>query len=250
MNLREKIYDQVWNTYQDYIALVNNRKSLPVTLFPIEITGHYKTLHQLLTEYKNSGDFHIFDIASFFDDIYKNKYLEKLHGVQTVPTGTKIAFFKREYIGKMRQYLIELDSKNGSRRYQFIGDDKMIIHFVRSQKEHLQLLFDYILLDPEPNIVTYFYLIGNADGFPQGYEIGSGKLYHFQELPRIVKDSWRYWKNASKYIKLEEIETKDKEKKYPEIIAAILETLFPRFFRDIIKEEYMNNVTITSNLSR
>ena len=42
----------------------------------------------------------------------------------------------------------------------------------------------------------------------------------------------------------------DKEKKYPEIIAAILETLFPRFFRDIIKEEYMNNVTITSNLSR
>ena len=40
------------------------------------------------------------------------------------------------------------------------------------------------------------------------------------------------------------------EKKYPAIIDAILETLFPRFFRDIIKEKYMNNVTIMSNLSR
>ena len=94
MNLREKIYDQVWNTYQDYIALVNNRKSLPVTLFPIEITGHYKTLHQLLTEYKNSGDFHIFDIASFFDDIYKNKYLEKLHGGTNCSNGYKDCLFQ------------------------------------------------------------------------------------------------------------------------------------------------------------
>jgi hypothetical protein len=38
------------------------------------------------------------------------------------------------------------------------------------------------------------------------------------------------------------------EKKYPDVVEAILDTLFPKFFRDIIREEYMKNVTNTSNL--
>jgi hypothetical protein len=34
------------------------------------------------------------------------------------------------------------------------------------------------------------------------------------------------------------------QEKYPEVVEAILDTLFPRFFRDIIREEYKKNVTI------
>ena len=53
-------------------------------------------------------------------------------------------------------------------------------------------------------------------------------------------------------LKLEGINKKYKilEEKYPDIIKALLDTLFPSFFRDIIREEYMKNVTIKSNLSR
>jgi hypothetical protein len=44
---------------------------------------------------------------------------------------------------------------------------------------------------------------------------------------------------------LESINKKYKvlQERYPEVVNPILETLFPGFFRDIIREQYMKNIT-------
>ena len=38
------------------------------------------------------------------------------------------------------------------------------------------------------------------------------------------------------------------KEKYPDVIEALLDIIFPVFFRDIIREEYKKSVTIESNL--
>ena len=65
MSLREKIYDQVWDIYQEYKVLYNKESdALQFKLFPIEIAQYYGTLHELLIEYRMTQEFSMMDIAS------------------------------------------------------------------------------------------------------------------------------------------------------------------------------------------
>ena len=207
MSLREKIYDQVWDIYQEYKVLYNKESdALQFKLFPIEIAQYYGTLHELLIEYRMTQEFSMMDVASFIADLHMNKTLEKLLGLKIVKNDLCVHFMNESEFIRNREYLVEIDSQNGIRRFQPISNDKEIYLLVNSQKEQLKILVDYLMLDPERANDTYFFLIGEADGFPPGYQIGLGKLYHFQQLPKLVKESWRHWKTFSKYGKIEKNE--------------------------------------------
>lgn len=207
MSLREKIYDQVWDTYQEYKVLSNKKSgALRFQLFPFGIAEYYGTLQELLIEYRMTQEFSMMDIASFIADLHRNKTLDKLLGLKIVKNDTDLHFMNESEFIRNREHLVEIDSQNGIRRFQPIGNDKEIYHLVNSQKKQLKILVDYAMLDPELDNNTYFFLIGVADGFPPGYQIGLGKLYHFQQLPKLVKESWRHWKTFSKYGKIEEVE--------------------------------------------
>ena len=130
-------------------------------------------------------------------------------------TGTKIAFMSEvQLTEEVRKFLIEIDSHDDIRCFHRVGDDKTLIHLIHSKKEQLKIMIDYLLLGSE-TFKTFFFRLGRANGFSMEYQIGSGKLYHFQQLPESVKVSWQFWKKNMELLKtqlktskMQEIDTK------------------------------------------
>jgi hypothetical protein len=101
---------------------------------------------------------------------------------------------------KGRKVYLRLPDSNGFEKYELIGDDGMVLYNVRTRFEVFKIMMKYMLFG-EPDSVTYYFRLGKAFNFPSGYQIGTGSIYHFNELPESVKQSFALFKSGEKYLR-------------------------------------------------
>jgi Apea-like HEPN len=195
---REEIYSLAWNIYerhQDYV-----KKEKVVRLFPSStITQLYKELFKIIKSRMpdKADNLSILDISHFI--INASDYVEDYNGFR-VGAEKIVGFLTDQEFEKGKKGVLRVDDSDGFEKYELIGNDKMVIYRVRTKFEQFKIMMNYMLFG-EPDSVIYYFRLGKASNFPTGYLIGTGSMYHFNELPESVKQSFALFKSAEKYLK-------------------------------------------------